>query len=150
MYDDGTSFYGIGMAYCWSVTQAGLTALQNAKCNTWVYWTATMTVPNLIESKSFGNWKDDQANAPGSTIILVGSCRSWMILVIWPHDYLGQNMTGSWENQWSQNAYSTLGNAFCFFTATRPCGPIKRSYIAYMIARWDTAGRWRVGRLLTK
>ena len=41
MYDDGTSFYGIGMAYCWSVTQAGLTALQTAKCNTWVYWNGT-------------------------------------------------------------------------------------------------------------
>ena len=137
MYDDGTSFYGIGMAYCWSVTQAGLTALENAKCNTWVYWNGTYDGTNLIESKSSGIGKYDQAKCTRLDNLISWSEASnmGMILVIWPHDYLGQNMTGSWENQWSQNAYSTLGNASVFYSDATMWSYQAKLY-RYMIARW--------------
>jgi hypothetical protein len=140
MYDDGTSFYGIGMAYCWSVTQAGLTALQTAKCNTWVYWNGTYDSDggnNLIESKSSGIGKYDQAKCTRIDNLISWSetANLGMILVIWPHDYLGQNMTGSWENQWSQNAYSTLGNASVFYSDATMWSYQQKLY-RYMIARW--------------
>jgi hypothetical protein len=137
MYDDGTSFYGIGMAYCWSVTQAGLTALQNAKCNTWVYWNGTYDGTNLIESKSSGIGKYDQAKCTRIDNLISWSetANLGMILVIWPHDYLGQNMSGSWENQWSQNAYSTLGNASVFYSDATMWSYQAKLY-RYMIARW--------------
>ncbi|MGB7568012.1 MAG: DUF5060 domain-containing protein [Chitinivibrionales bacterium] len=137
MYDDGTSFYGVGMAYCWSVTQAGLTALQNAKCNTWVYWNGTYDGYNLIESPSSGIGKYDQAKCGRIDNLISWSetANLGMILVIWPHDYLGQNMTGSWENQWSQNAYSSLGNASVFYSDATMWSHQQNLY-RYMIARW--------------
>jgi hypothetical protein len=140
MYDDGTSFYGIGMAYCWSVTQAGLTALQTAKCNTWVYWNGTYDNNggnNLIESKSSGVGKYDQAKCTR-----IDNLISWseaadlgMILVIWPHDYLASSMTGSWVNAWSSNAYSSLGSASLFYSDATMWSYQQKAY-RYMIARW--------------
>ena len=137
MYDDGTSFYGIGMAYCWSVTQAGLSALQTAKCNTWVYWNGTYDGTNLIESPSSGIGKYDQAKCTRLDNLL-----SWseadglgMILVIWPHDYLASSMSGSWVNAWSSNAYSTLGSASVFYSDATMWSHQQNLY-RYMIARW--------------
>jgi len=140
MYDDGTSFYGIGMCYCWSVTQAGLTALQNAKCNTWVYWNGTYDNnggQNLIESKSSGVGKYDQGKCAR-----IDNLISWsetaglgMILVIWPHDYLASSMPGSWVNAWSSNAYSSLGSAASFYSDATMWSYQQKAY-RYMIARW--------------
>ena len=59
-YDDGTSFYGVGMAYCWGVTTSGLSTLQSSQCNTWVYWNGTYGGYNLIESPASGIGKYDQ------------------------------------------------------------------------------------------
>ena len=140
MYDDGTSFYGIGMCYCWSVTQAGLTALQAAKCNTWVYWNGTYDNnggQNLIESKSSGVGKYDQTKCTR-----IDNLVSWsetaglgMILVIWPHDYLASSMPGSWVNAWSSNAYSSLGSAASFYSDATMWSYQQKAY-RYMIARW--------------
>jgi hypothetical protein len=139
-YDDGTSFYGIGMCYCWTVTQAGLTALQNAKCNTWVYWNGTYDNNggnNLIESKSSGVGKYDQAKCAR-----IDNLISWsetaglgMIFVVWPHDYLASSMPGSWVNAWSNNAYSSLGSAGSFYSDASMWSYQQKAY-RYMIARW--------------
>lgn len=139
-YDDGTSFFGIGMCYCWSVTTAGLTALQTAKCNTWVYWNGTYDNnggQNLVESKSSGVGKYDQGKCAR-----VDSLLSWsearglgMIFVIWPHDYIASSMPGSWVNAWSSNPYSTLGSAAGFYSDATMWNYQQKAY-RYMIARW--------------
>ncbi len=136
-YDDGTSFYGVGMAYCWSVTTSGLSTLQSSQCNTWVYWNGTYGGYNLIESPASGIGKYDQ-----TACSMIDSMLTWsearglkMILVLWPHDYLAQTMTGSWPNKWSLNAYQSIVSCKNFYSDSTSWSYQAKQY-RYDIARW--------------
>ena len=135
--DDGTSFYGIGMAYCWSVTEGGLSALGADKCNTWVYWNGTYDGYNLIESPSSGIGKYDQAKCARIDDLLSWSEASGMkmILVLWPHDYLLSHADGSWTDNWSQNAYQSIVSCADFYSDTTSWAYQAKQY-QYDIARW--------------
>jgi len=135
--DDGTSFYGIGMAYCWSVTEGGLSALGADKCNTWVYWNGTYDGYNLIESPSSGIGKYDQAKCARIDDLLSWSEASGMkmILVLWPHDYLLSHADGSWTDNWSQNAYQSIVSCADFYSDATSWAYQAKQY-QYDIARW--------------
>jgi hypothetical protein len=57
-----------------------------------------------------------------------------MILVIWPHDYLCENM-GSWPAKWSQNPYHTITTSAAFYGDTNAWAYQEKMY-RYIIARW--------------
>ncbi|MGA3051633.1 MAG: DUF5060 domain-containing protein, partial [Chitinispirillaceae bacterium] len=135
--DDGTSFYGIGMAYCWSVTEGGLSALGADKCNTWVYWNGTYDGYNLIESPSSGIGKYDQAKCARIDDLLSWSEASGMkmILVLWPHDYLLSHADGSWTDNWSLNAYQSIVSCADFYSDATSWAYQAKQY-QYDIARW--------------
>lgn len=69
-----------------------------------------------------------------------------MWLVIWPHDYLAQTMTGSWVNLWTANSYNTLlPNATTFYSDST-CWKYQAKMYRYIIARWGYSraiGGWQ-------
>ena len=58
-----------------------------------------------------------------------------MILVVWPHDYLAQTMTGSWPNKWSLNAYQSIVSCKNFYSDSTSWSYQAKQY-RYDIARW--------------
>jgi hypothetical protein len=150
MCDDGTSFYGMGPAYCWSVTQAGLGQLQAAGMNSWVYWNGTYDSnggSNLFESVSSGIGKYDQSKCARFDSLINWSEADGLaiFLVIWPHDYLGSTMPGSWADKWSSNAYGSVVSCANFYTDATSWSYQQKLY-RYLIARYGYSralGSWQ-------
>ena len=141
-YDDGTSFYGIGMAYCWEgdggTYSQGLATLGASKCNTWVYWNGTYDEGyGLIESIASGIGKYDQSKCTH-----IDSLLSWsqangmkMILVLWPHDYLCDGSPGGWPTNWVSNPYQSIVSCPDFYSDSTSWSYQAKQY-RYIMARW--------------
>ena len=148
-YDDGTSFYGVGPCYPWGPTTSGLDQLKRYGCNTWLYWNGTYDGSggnNLIESMASGIGKYDQGKCTRiDSLIAWSEARGpEMILVIWPHDYLCENL-GGWPSQWSSSPYSTITSCAAFYGDTNAWTYQTKLY-RYIIARWGYSmalGGWQ-------
>jgi len=142
-YDDGTSFYGVGMAYSWDVTPQGLSTLGSYKCNTWVYWNSAYydeyngVSYNLIESMTSGIGKYDQIKCAHIDTLLSWSEASGvkMILVLWPHDFLLSVTNGSWPVRWLYNPYQSIVSCADFYSDSTSWAYQAKQY-RYDIARW--------------
>ena len=138
-YDDGTSFYGVGACYPWSDTTSGFDQMQNLGFNVYVYWNGTYDRDggnNLIESMASGLGHYDQGKCGRiDNLINWSEARGLgMILVIWPHDYLCENM-GGWPAAWSKNPYNTITTSAAFYGDTNAWAYQAKMY-RYIIARW--------------
>ena len=139
-YDDGTSFYGVGSCHAWSVTTSTLDQMQAIGFNTYVYWNGTYDQSggnNLIESNASGMGRYDQGKCTRiDSLINWSEARGLtMILVVWPHDYLAQNIGGSWVKAWSSNPYNTICTAANFYSDANAWTYQTKQY-RYIIARW--------------
>ena len=138
-YDDGTSFYGVGACYPWSDSTSGFDQMQSLGFNIYVYWNGTYDRDggnNLIESMASGLGHYDQNKCTRiDNLINWSEARGLgMILVIWPHDYLCENM-GGWPAAWSKNPYNTITTSPAFYGDTNAWACQAKMY-RYIIARW--------------
>jgi hypothetical protein len=138
-YDDGTSFYGVGACYPWAATTSGFDVMQSLGFNVYVYWNGTYDWAggnNLIESRASGLGRYDQGKCSRiDDLINWSETRELgMILVVWPHDYLSENMHG-WPSAWSKNPYNTITTSAAFYGDTKAWDYQKKMY-RYIIARW--------------
>jgi hypothetical protein len=146
--DDGTSFYGVGPCYPYNVTFPGFHLLQNAGCNTYVYWNGPNDGYGLIESATSGIGKYDQPKCRRVDSLLDSSeaLGLHMFLVIWPHDQLGQTMPGGWTNHWSTTPYSTIGIQAVNFYSDTTAWKYEQKMYRYIIARYSyhqSLGGWQ-------
>ncbi len=137
--DDGTSFYGVGACYPWSNTTAGFDQMRALGFNLYVYWNGTYDQGggnNLIESLASGLGHYDQGKCRRiDELITESEARGLgMILVIWPHDYLCENM-GGWPARWDLNPYHTITTSQAFYGDTNAWALQEKMY-RYIIARW--------------
>lgn len=137
--DDGTSFYGVGACYPWSITTNGLDQMQKLGFNTYVYWNGTYDRDggnNLIESTAWGLGRYDAAKCKRiDNLIDWSEARGLgMILVIWPHDYLSEGMRG-WPVGWPKNPYAKIVTSTNFYSDTN-AWVLQQKMYRYVIARW--------------
>jgi hypothetical protein len=139
-YDDGTSFYGEGSCYAWSVTSANLDQMKALGFNTYVYWNGTYDQDggnNLIESPTSGVGEYDQPKCKRiDTLMEWNEARDMtMVLVILPHDYGCENVGGTWPAKWSLNPYSAIVSSNNYYSDPMSWEFQQREY-RYIIARW--------------
>jgi len=139
VHDDGTSFYGVGACYPWSDTPAGFDQMRALGFNVYVYWNGTYDRDggnNLIESLASGLGRYDQGKCRRlDTLIDESESRGLgMILVLWPHDYLCENM-GGWPVGWPKNPYHTITTSGAFYGSAEAWAYQQKMY-RYIIARW--------------
>ncbi len=142
--DDGTDFYGVGMCYPWNVTWSGLNRLAQHGANIFFYWNGTYDDAGngggnyLIESINSGIGRYDRYKCGRLDELLDWSRQVGikMFLVIWPHDYLADNLTGGWVNQWQKNPYKEICRAEEFYGSELAWKYQKKLY-RYIIARWS-------------
>ncbi len=137
--DDGTSFYGVGACYPWSNSTNGFDQMQNLGFNVYVYWNGTYDRDggnNLIESltSGLGNYDQRKCSRMDNLINWSEDRGLKMILVIWPHDYLSENMRG-WPAGWSKTPYNTITPSAAFYGDTNAWAFQEKMY-RYIIARW--------------
>ena len=147
--DDGTSFYGIGPCYPYNVTFPGFHQLQSYGCNTYVYWNGTNDGYGLIESMASGIGKYDQPKCRRVDSLLDSSeaLGLHMILVLWPHDYLGQSLVSGWTEQWSDHTpYSSVVDKAADFYGDTTAWKYEQKMYRYIIARYSyhqSLGGWQ-------
>ena len=146
--DDGTSFYGVGPCYPYNVTFPGYHLLQNAGCNSYVYWNGENDGYGLIESTASGIGKYDQPKCTRVDSLLDSSeaVGLHMFLVLWPHDQLGQTMSGSWTNHYSSTPYSTIVPQAVNFYSDTTAWKYEQKMYRYIIARYSyhqSLGGWQ-------
>lgn len=148
MHDDGTSFYGVGVAYPWQVNDGstGLAQLQAYGANLFYYWNIMYdTGGGIIESMTSGLGRYDQPKCGRIDQILEWSeARELkMILSIWPHDLLSNTV---WAHQWHQNPYNQLCDVKEFYGNEEAWIYQEKQY-RYLIARWGhsrSMGIWEL------
>ncbi|HES59925.1 MAG TPA: DUF5060 domain-containing protein, partial [Caldithrix sp.] len=111
IYDDDTSFYGVGPYYPWNVNNSstGLEQLEASGCNFWGYWNIMYDVGEIIESMNSGLGKYDQSKCGWIDQLITWSedRNLKMMLAIWPHDLFCNSLSG-WAKQWANNPYNTI------------------------------------------
>jgi hypothetical protein len=141
-YRDGTSFYGVGVAYPWNITEDNLDKIAANGGNLVTYWNGNYDQAgggggaSQLESVRFGIGKIDPLKAKRIDDLLEAFEKRGlhMNFVIWPHDSLADQLAG-WPAAWRQNAYSTLGAARDFYASDEMWAYQERLY-RYIIARW--------------
>ncbi|AZN41778.1 DUF5060 domain-containing protein [Paenibacillus albus] len=141
-YRDGTTFYGIGLAYPWNITDANLDKIAASGGNLITYWNGNYDGEgngggrNQLQSFEAGVERIDPLKAQRVDDLLASFEQRGlhMSFVIWPHDSLTELLEG-WPNTWSQNGYSALGPAKDFYASDKMWHYQERLY-RYIIARW--------------
>ena len=147
--DDGTSYYGVGPCYPYNVTFPGFHELQSYGCNTYIYWNGTNDGYGLFESMASGIGKYDQPKCRRVDSLLDSSEAFGlrMILVLWPHDYLGESQVPGWTEQWSTHTpYSTIVDKAGDFYGDSTAWNYEQKEYRYIIARYSyhqSLGGWQ-------
>jgi hypothetical protein len=148
--DDGTSFYGVGPAYPWTVNDgsSGLALLQAMGGNMFYYWNIMYdTGGSIIESLTSGMGKYDQPKCGRIDQVIEWAENRGMkiMLSIWPHDLLCDAVSG-WPRQWLQNPYKQIVNVKEFYASDAAWEYQEKQY-RYLIARWGhsrSMGIWEL------
>ncbi|WP_337099361.1 DUF5060 domain-containing protein [Paenibacillus sp. YIM B09110] len=155
-YDDGSSFYGVGVAYPWGITETNLTKIADNGGNLVTYWNGN------YDNAGMGGGKEQlesTASGIGSYDMLKGfridELVDWfdarnlhMNFVIWPHDSLADEIE-NWPATWKRSAYSTLGSAEEFYSSEEMWKYQEKLY-RYMIARWGYSSSIGIWNLITE
>ena len=148
IYDDGTSFYGVGAYYPWGVNNgsSGLGLLEDSGANLFGYWNIMYGGEgNIIESLTSGLGRYDQPKCGRIDKILQwAEARGLkMMFAIWPHDLLSNTV---WAHQWHKNPYNTITSVEDFYGSETAWEYQEKQY-RYIIARWGysrSMGIWEI------
>ncbi|WP_029192645.1 DUF5060 domain-containing protein [Paenibacillus harenae] len=155
-YDDGSSFYGVGVAYPWGITEDNLTKIADNGGNLVTYWNGN------YDNAGMGGGKEQLESilsGIGSYDMLKGfrmdELVDWfearnllMNFVIWPHDSLADKIE-NWPATWTRGAYSTLGAAEDFYSNAEMWKYQEKLY-RYIIARWGYSPSIGIWNLITE
>lgn len=148
-YDDGTTFYGVGMYYPWNINRQGLDILEANGANFFGYWNITWD-SDILESMKSGLGRYDQSSSARIDEILEWSeeRNMKMMFALWPHDLLAgpvlQN-TG-WNKEWENNPYNSITSAKDFY-ASEEAWQYQLKLYRYIIARFGNSrsmGIWEI------
>jgi hypothetical protein len=138
-YDDGASFYGVGMWYNDSyeqfnqggITEEGLDNLKERGANFISFF------PTPLETMGTGLGRYDQ-NRSGRMDQLFEWCEERDIYIswnIWFHSYISMAVWGGGNSRYRNNPYSLISGAKDFF-GSEEAWKYQQKLYRYMIARW--------------
>jgi len=141
-YKDGSSFYGVSIAYPWGILNMNLDKIAAHGGNLITYWngnydnTGNGGGKQQLEPVWVGIGRIDPLKAKRIDDLLEAFEERGLLMnfVIWPHDSLTHHLSG-WPSTWEHNAYSLLGEAKDFYMDEEMWTYQERLY-RYIIARW--------------
>ncbi|MEM7818502.1 MAG: DUF5060 domain-containing protein [Candidatus Aenigmatarchaeota archaeon] len=148
MYDDGTTFYGVGYCRAWNPMAIPFEEVKNYGINIIVIWIGPPWM-GMIENTTKGIGVYDQSICfPIDNYVQEAEKNGiHIILVLWPHDAL--RIPGQpWPNgNWSKNAYSLITTPEGFYSDTGNVWNYQKKLYRYIIARWGYSraiGIWNI------
>ncbi len=137
MYDDGTSFYGVGDCRAWA-SYSNFDVLKNTGgMNIVLVWLGPPWM-GMIENTTSGIGRYDQrvCSRIDNYIDTAEQTGLHIILCLWPHDAL--RIPGyPWQGgNWDINAYSQITTPEGFYSDTSTVWEYQKKLYRYIIARW--------------
>lgn len=135
VYDDGTSYYGVGVYSPWRNTMERFDNLAAHDVNLFAIWDITyggfVNGTGLIEEE-LGRYNQLKVWRIDSMLAILEDRNIQMMYAIWPHDLFSETV---WAAQWRQNPYSQLIDVEDVYSDSLVWEYQKKKY-RYMIARF--------------
>ena len=135
VYDDGTSYYGVGVYSPWRNDLQRFDKLAGYDANLFAIWDITyggfVNGTGLIEEEP-GRYNQLKLHRIDSLLSILEERDIQMMYAIWPHDLFSKTV---WASQWPQNPYSQLIDVDDVYSDSVVWEYQKKKY-RYMIARF--------------
>jgi len=134
-YDDGTTYYGVGVYSPWRNDMERLESFAEHDANLFAIWDITyggfVNGTGLIEEE-LGRYNQLKLGRIDSLLCILEENDIQLMYAIWPHDLFSETV---WAAQWKQNPYSQLVHVDEVYSDSVVWEYQKQKY-RYMIARF--------------
>ncbi len=148
-YDDGTSYYGVGVYSPWRNDRERFNTLKNHGASFMGLWDITyggfVNGTGLIEEE-LGRYNQEKLGRIDSMLSIFEKDDIKLMFAIWPHDLFSETV---WAAQWKQNPYNQLTNVENVYSDSLVWEYQKQKY-RYLIARFAHSRSWGIWELINE
>ncbi len=148
-YDDGTSFYAVGVYSPWRNDEKRFGTFAKNNANLLGIWDITyggfVNGYGLIEEE-LGRYNQEKLGRIDSILTILEKDDIKLMYAIWPHDLFSETV---WAAQWKQNPYSKLIDVEDVYSDSVVWEYQKQKY-RYMIARFAHSRSWGIWELINE
>ncbi len=148
-YDDGTSYYGVGVYSPWRNDQERFNTLEKNGANLMGLWDITyggfVNGTGLIEEE-LGRYNQEKLGRIDSMLSIFEKDDIKLMFAIWPHDLFSETV---WAAQWGQNPYNQLVDVENVYSDSLVWEYQKQKY-RYLIARFAHSRSWGIWELINE
>jgi hypothetical protein len=148
-YDDGTTYYGVGVYSPWGNSAERFKTLKESKSNFMALWDINyggfVNDCGVIEEKP-GQYNQEKLGKIDSLLAILENDNIELMFAIWPHDLFSETV---WAAQWKLNAYSQITKAENIYSDTLAWKYQQLKY-RYLIARFAHSRSWGIWELINE
>ncbi len=148
-YDDGTSYYPVGVYSPWRNDQERFETFARYDANLFAIWDITyggfLNGTGLIEEE-LGKYNQEKCGRIDSLLSFLEKNNIKLMYAIWPHDLFSETV---WAAQWKQNPYNQLVEVEDVYSDPEVWKYQQRKY-RYMIARFAHSRSWGIWELINE
>ncbi len=148
-YDDGTSFYAVGVYSPWRNNQNRFDTYAKYHANLLAIWDITyggfVNGNGLIEEE-LGRYNQKKLGMIDSMLSILEKDNVKLMYAIWPHDLFSATV---WAAQWKQNPYNKLVDVEDVYSDSLVWKYQKQKY-RYLIARFAHSRSWGIWELINE
>jgi hypothetical protein len=148
-YDNGSSYYPLGVYSPWRNTAERFKTLKEHNANLFAIWDIPyggfVNETGIIEPE-LGKYNQTKLGRIDSLLSIMEAQNTQVMYAIWPHDVFSANV---WSTQWQNNPYSKFTNAVDVYADELAWEYSKRKY-RYMIARFAHSRSWGIWELVNE
>ncbi|MBN1479477.1 DUF5060 domain-containing protein [candidate division KSB1 bacterium] len=148
-YDDGTSYFGVGMYTPWGNSINTFDTLKRFGGNTFAIWNITYggMVNNfgLIEEQ-LGRYNQTKCGKIDELIAVAEERDMTIMYCFWPHDLFSNTV---WAHQWHLNPYRTVCDVVDVYK-DETCWDYQKKQYRYLIARFSYSRAWGIWEIMNE
>ncbi len=148
-YDDGTSYFGVGVYSPWRNDQERFDTMEKNGVNLMGLWDITyggfVNGTGLIEEE-LGRYNQEKLGRMDSLLSIFEKSDIKLMFAIWPHDLFSETV---WAAQWGQNPYNQLTDVEDVYSDSLVWEYQKQKY-RYLIARFAHSRSWGIWELINE
>jgi hypothetical protein len=148
-YDDGTSYYAVGVYSPWGHNEKVFKTYADHNANLLAIWDISyggfVNETGIIENK-LGRYNQEKLGRIDSMLSILEKDDIKLMFAIWPHDLFSKTV---WAAQWKQNPYSKLIDVENVYSDSLVWEYQKMKY-RYLIARFAYSSSWGIWELINE
>jgi len=148
-YDDGTSYYAVGVYSPWRNNQERFDTFAKYDANLFAIWDigygGFVNGTGIIEEE-LGKYNQEKLGRIDSLLTILEKNDIKLMYAIWPHDLFSETV---WATEWDKNPYNQLIDVADVYKDSLVWEYQKRKY-RYLIARFAHSRSWGIWELINE